>query len=141
MTRPMQTVSLYMLTDPCGRPTCYVGITRDPKNRYKSHCNRTSIDPADMLADWISGLRMAGLKPVMTILDIVDRRYATQAEGDAIAMVTAVRGKACLNITQNPLYPAGRYNDIETKAPPRNGYKRQGKEPVDLSSFFERYFT
>ena len=94
-------ISIYMLTDPTGADTCYVGSTRNPKLRLIGHC-------ADMgtfgtaKSRWLKMLAQRGLKPILTVLDTVPENERAEVEGDAIAMVRAVRGEHCVNVQLVP---------------------------------------
>jgi hypothetical protein len=106
------TVQIYKLTDPrlelpmhlrftSSEIThyCYVGMSKNPKQRLRHHLAYTSKLPANSrFKKWLISLKDMGLRPYMTILDICSAEEARQAELDCIAIIRAVRGNKCLNV-------------------------------------------
>lgn len=91
-------VSIYMLTDPTGADSCYVGATAQPiAARVKQHMTDLAGNSRQRKAIWLRMLKAKHLMPVVTVLDTVDVFHREEAEQDAIAMVAAVRGANCLN--------------------------------------------
>lgn len=89
-------ISIYMLTDPTGADTCYVGMTSQPvEARFKQHLIEKVCPPKRR---WIQQLAAQRMQPVLTVLDVVPESDWRDAERDAIAMVRAVRGAHCLNV-------------------------------------------
>ncbi len=81
-------VSIYMLTDPTGADTCYVGRSVHPTVRYKAHLSESG---AGKKVAWIRMLKSRGLKPALVVLDAVASTESEQAEADAIAMESDTR--------------------------------------------------
>ena len=59
-------LSLYELVDPVSQETKYVGISVNPKIRYRQHLS-CKVNPIKL--EWVNKLKSQGLKPVMNILD------------------------------------------------------------------------
>ena len=89
-------ISIYMLTDPLGFDTAYVGRSTMPKRRMQVHLTIRTDNRA--MRSWLLALKARGRCPLMTIVAECDDSDALIAERDAIAMVRAVRGADCLNI-------------------------------------------
>ena len=87
-------VYLYMLTDPTGAETAYIGASTSPKKRLAEHRHGSS---SRRMRPWLAMLRHRGLRPTLTVLDTLFAWEAKQAEMDAIAMCKAIRGVHCLN--------------------------------------------
>jgi len=89
--------SLYLLTDPTGAETAYIGKTRISSDWLGQHLNDISGNPNNRHCRWLKMLKVRGLKPIMTVLDIVLDADISQAERDAISMCQAIRGTHCVN--------------------------------------------
>src|ERR1700677_1846485 len=85
--------SIYILTDPLGFDTAYVGRSTKPASRLRDHMNLWTRHRA--MHQWLSALKARNLVPCMTVLDECADWEAATAERDAIAMVKAVRGADC----------------------------------------------
>ena len=91
-----RTIYLYMLTDPLGEEWCYIGASENPAHRLYAHLHMDA-NIKTTKAQWLRNLRQWGLEPVLTILDAVPSSQIRDAEEDAISMVRAIRGNACVN--------------------------------------------
>jgi hypothetical protein len=91
--------TLYLLTDPTGADTAYIGQTRyDPKVRLYQHLHDISGNTRNRKCQWIQTLKTRGLCPILTVLDTdIPDAEIKQAEMDAIAMCIAIRGTDCVN--------------------------------------------
>jgi hypothetical protein len=108
-------ISIYMLTDPTGADTCYVGSTQNPARRMKQHLadlvlplpqkwdlhafrvGQRRLQPPSRKMRWFKMLHDRGLAPIMHILVTVPESERVKAETDAIGMVKAVRGEHLVN--------------------------------------------
>ena len=66
----METVYIYTLEHPITEEIRYVGKTRNPKMRFRNHCNKLHNEKSHK-RNWINKLKKEGLKPKMKILDEV----------------------------------------------------------------------
>jgi predicted GIY-YIG superfamily endonuclease len=81
---------LYFLCDPRDGGIRYVGITNDPKRRYKFHCK--SFQRRRLYRyQWIRSLRRAGVAPRM----VVQYQFSTRdrARIAEIRMIAALRSR------------------------------------------------
>lgn len=78
-----ETSFIYLLRDPITKEVGYVGVTYDPRDRYRSHVFanidrlRKSRHPKDV---WIVALADRAMVPVMQILDEVPNHGREMAE-------------------------------------------------------------
>jgi hypothetical protein len=72
-------ISIYILTDPTGAATAYVGATKHPMIRLAEHIEGRDKSPRNQCGQWIAGLRHQGLEPVLTVLDVVPPAEVRQA--------------------------------------------------------------
>jgi hypothetical protein len=66
----MKTTNIYTLTDPITNEIRYVGKANRIDERYKAHLNRARKHQIHK-KNWIESLRKKGLKPIISIVDIV----------------------------------------------------------------------
>ena len=66
----METVYIYTLEHPITEEIRYVGKTRNPKMRFRNHCNKLHNEKSHK-RNWINKFKKEGLKPKMKILDEV----------------------------------------------------------------------
>jgi hypothetical protein len=95
-------VQIYMLTDPTGAATCYVGASVNPAKRLVSHL---SDRMPGRKSRWLQGLLDQGLLPHIVMLASVTEREAPHAEQDIIAMMRCLRGESCLNVSRGGYSP------------------------------------
>jgi len=88
-------VYIYMLTDPTGANTCYLGRSHDPRARLKEHMNDLWDQSAK--CGWLRMLKHRGLLPKLTYIEKVKREESKQAEADLIGILKAIRGPDCVN--------------------------------------------
>ena len=79
---------VYYLRDPRDNELRYVGITKDPADRYYSHCNEAV---KTYKSHWVTSLFSLGLVPVFQIVCIV--QDVTEAKRLEIGLIAAFRGK------------------------------------------------
>lgn len=95
----MDTTFIYALCEPGTRTVRYIGMTKNPKQRFKSHMC-CSIKRASYLGNWVRGIKARGEKPSMVILREVPRRdwkmaeerYIRLARGLGMRLVNATDG-------------------------------------------------
>jgi hypothetical protein len=66
-SKPVRTWHIYALKDPRTEEVRYIGVTTDPKRRFRKHL--TSKDLSTPRARWIAELREAGLRPSQEIIE------------------------------------------------------------------------
>lgn len=69
---------IYALTDPRSGVIRYVGKSNDPNKRFRSHVKTT--DTSTRKGAWLTALRKAGIKPLLSILETCDKRSWEEAE-------------------------------------------------------------
>lgn len=86
---------IYELIDPCTELVRYVGKTKNPKKRYKSHLY-SSRKKRTHKECWINSLLTKGLKPVMRIKTVAEKNIINECEIDMISkyanLTNATRG-------------------------------------------------
>lgn len=99
-------VHIYTLRAPDSAEVRYVGATSRPAGRAAAHRCRGSNNCAPRLREWLDGLHMRGLLPVMETVEIWhDERGARDAERFAVGRYMAA-GHALLN--QAMVHPRNR---------------------------------
>lgn len=89
-------VSIYVLKDPSTSEVRYVGQTRDPLSRLKSHCFG---DDKNIQKDaWVDELKLNGQTPVMEVVDTVTVETANDSEKKWIARFIN-SGASLLNVS------------------------------------------
>jgi hypothetical protein len=68
---------IYALCDPRNDEIRYVGLTIEPKHRYRVHCRATDDGPR---GEWISELSKEGLRPRLVVLETTTRAECANAE-------------------------------------------------------------
>jgi predicted GIY-YIG superfamily endonuclease len=127
-------VYLYMLTDPTGAPTCYIGLTEDPRQRIACHLGTLNKE-GDRKANWLSNLREKRIGLGMAILKVFEgeaARTAGDAETNAIRKYKRQRGDDCLNRDETSAYSIRN----ETKPPKQKRWKA-GDELFYMSPVYE----
>lgn len=85
----IRTYSLYVLSDPERKAVRYVGISHEPKRRFRRHClsgQKTILSSHKQ--KWIAKLWRAGLKPLLAIVDEgLNLEAAKAREMDLIAVI------------------------------------------------------
>ena len=64
-------IYIYTLEHPITHEIRYVGKTKNPKQRFHNHCNK-SHNTKSHKRNWINSLRNQGLRPIMKTLDEVE---------------------------------------------------------------------
>ena len=94
--------SVYILTDPTGASTCYVGCSMHPARRFIEHNARGGNR---RVYYWFRALRLRGMTPKLTILETCDSASeAREAEDDIIKWFQFSRGIDCLNRMKTSTY-------------------------------------
>jgi hypothetical protein len=93
----MQTTFIYALKDPRTGKYRYVGKSDCPRRRYRAHLNR-AVRPDSHRNSWLVGLKTAGLRPELEILDEVPVSSWEIHEQDYIRVFRAL-GFALVNGT------------------------------------------
>lgn len=95
----METVFIYALCEPGTRTVRYIGMTGNPKRRFRSHTCKTKCK-SNHRECWLSSLISKGLKPEMIILREVpkadwkraEERYIRLARGCAMKLTNGSDG-------------------------------------------------
>ena len=66
----METTNIYILTDPETNMVRYVGKANNITERYKAHLNKARKHQTHK-KKWIASLRKKGLKPLISVIDVV----------------------------------------------------------------------
>ncbi len=89
-------VWIYLLSDPTGAPTCYLGMACDPRAWMKEHMSESGA-PNSRKVQWLRMLKARGLRPRLRYIEKVKRAEARQIEADLIGIIKAIRGDDCVN--------------------------------------------
>ena len=78
------TTFIYTLTDPITMVVRYVGKANDPHKRLSDHLAPPHINAKSRKAHWLKKLVTQNLKPILNVLEFVDKSVWEEAERKAI---------------------------------------------------------
>lgn len=116
---------IYSLTDPRNKTVFYVGCTTNLQNRLKEHMVNSISCNSLLKYDYIAGMKLDNVKPIMDVLDVINTNstmYAFRIEGAWIRLMELRLG-TLLNTNLNQyvgdeedaLYTIARYKELIDK--------------------------
>lgn len=102
-----QTGYIYVLVDPRDGDRRYVGASKEPNSRLRSHINSPH---SDALKEWINDLNQEGLEPKMDVLKEVDADRLAEKERKTIDSLSSESD--LLNSNKDPRAKAHNDDDV-----------------------------
>lgn len=101
---------VYTLSDPRTDEVRYVGATKNPKERFRSHISHSHNKSVN---EWVANLEDNGLKPEMRVIDAADTSDLSDKENKALRRLSD--RFELLNEHNNSGYNHGNIEDIDNQ--------------------------
>ncbi len=138
-------VYIYTLEHPLTKEIRYVGKTKNPKQRFHNHCNK-SHNVKSHKRNWINNLVSQGLRPKMDILDVVtendwrfwERYWISQLKSWGISLVNHTDGGEGLSLGNNTSFKKGNTPWNKGKGVEKVPKGNRGKTEANIVNQFKK---